>query len=67
MDDFSEPEILKTPLDQTMLQLKSLGVEDLLRFPYVTQPNLSSIHASIKKLTILGALKLNPKIMEEQN
>jgi ATP-dependent RNA helicase DHX37/DHR1 len=61
--DFSEPEILKTPLDQTLLQLKSIGVEDLLRFPYVTKPPVSSIHASIKKLTILGALKLNPALM----
>ena len=41
--DYSKPEILCTPLDQTMLQLKALGVEDLARFPYVTQPPMASI------------------------
>lgn len=30
MDEFSEPEILKTPLDQIVLLLKSLGAKDLL-------------------------------------
>lgn len=65
--DYSQPEILTTPLDQTMLQLKSVGVEDLVRFPYVTKPPLPSIQASIKKLTILGALKINKKILEDQN
>ena len=66
LTDYSDPEILKTPLDQTMLQLKSMGVEDLLRFPYVTQPPMSSIQASMKKLTILGAFKLIPSILQEQ-
>lgn len=46
-----------------MLQLKSIGVEDLLRFPYVTKPPLPSLQASIKKLTILGALHLEPKLL----
>jgi ATP-dependent RNA helicase DHX37/DHR1 len=30
MDEFSDPEILKSPLDQTILQLKALGANDLL-------------------------------------
>lgn len=42
-----------------MLQLKSIGVQDLLRFPYVTKPAASSIQASLKQLTILGAFKLS--------
>lgn len=43
LKSFSDPEILKAPLDQTMLQLKSVGVEDLLRFPYVTKPPMKSL------------------------
>lgn len=66
ISDFSDPEILKAPLDQTLLQLKSIGVEDLLRFPYVTKPPVPSIQASMKKLTILGALKLKPSVIESQ-
>ena len=38
MDEFSQPEILKTPLDQVVLQLKSIGAKDLLMFPFVTLP-----------------------------
>jgi ATP-dependent RNA helicase DHX37/DHR1 len=36
---FSEPEILRTPLDQMLLQLKSLGIEDIIRFPFVSCPS----------------------------
>lgn len=44
-----------------MLQLKSIGVEDLVRFPYVTKPSAASIQASIKQLTILGAFKISER------
>jgi HrpA-like RNA helicase len=50
--------MLKTPLEQTLLQLKALGVEDLLRFPYVTRPPLVAIKASIRHLCILGAFDI---------
>ena len=61
MDEFSEPEILKTPLDQTVLQLKSLGAKDLLKFPFVTMPPLAALRASLRHLTILGALEVNSR------
>ena len=64
LSEYSKPEILKTPLDQTMLQLKSIGVEDLVRFPYVTKPATASIHASIKQLTILGGFKISNKLLQ---
>jgi HrpA-like RNA helicase len=34
---------MKTPLEQTLLQLKAIGVEDLLRFPYVTKPPVMAL------------------------
>lgn len=43
MDEYSDPEIMKTPLEQTLLQLKAIGVEDLLRFPYVTKPPVMAL------------------------
>jgi HrpA-like RNA helicase len=30
MAEYSDPEILKVPLEQTLLQLKAIGVEDLI-------------------------------------
>ncbi len=61
MDEFSEPEILKTPLDQIVLQLKSLGATDLMQFPFVTMPSLPSLISSLRHLTILGALEVNKR------
>jgi HrpA-like RNA helicase len=61
MDEFAEPEILKSPLDQTVLQLKSIGAKDLLQFPFVTMPPLPALVASLRHLTILGALKLDSR------
>lgn len=42
-----------------MLQLKSLGVEDLLRFPFVTKPPTQGIKAALRHLCILGAFDFN--------
>jgi len=58
MDEFSEPEIMKTPLDQIVLQLKSIGAKDLLKFPFVTMPPIPALMASLRHLTILGALEV---------
>jgi HrpA-like RNA helicase len=48
-----------------MLQLKSIGVEDLIRFPYVTIPPIESIQNSIKQLTILGAFKISKNELQK--
>lgn len=61
MDEFSEPEILKTPLDQIVLLLKSLGAKDLLQFPFVTMPPIPALVSSLRHLTILGALDVEKR------
>lgn len=61
MDEFTEPEILKSPLDQTILQLKSIGAKDLLQFPFVTMPPLKALIAALRHLTILGALEVKDR------
>jgi len=61
MEKFSEPEILKAPLEQTLLQLKSIGAKDLFKFPFVTRPPLPAIKAALRHLTILGALEVNSR------
>lgn len=60
MDEYSEPEIMKTPLEQTLLQLKAIGVEDLLRFPYVTKPPVMALKMALRHLCIIGAFDFNP-------
>ena len=61
MEQFSEPEILKTPLDQTVLQLKSIGTQDIFKFPFVTMPPVLPIKMALRHLTILGALEIRDK------
>lgn len=56
MDEFSDPEILKAPLDQTILQLKAIGTQNIFKFPFVTMPETGPIKAALRHLTILGAL-----------
>jgi HrpA-like RNA helicase len=39
-----------------------MGVEDVIRFPYVSMPSLQSIKMSIRHLFILGALEMKSNL-----
>jgi len=58
LQEYSDPEICTAPLEQTLLQLKAVGVEDLLRFPYVTRPPLPALRQALRHLCIVGALDI---------
>ena len=67
MEPFSEPEILKTPLEQTILLLKGFGVEDVLRFPFVTKPETEVMRRGIRGLVLLGGLEVKNKHIAEDD
>lgn len=52
----SIPEIKRTNLSNTILLLKSLGIEDVLGFPFIDQPPLQTLLASLYELWFNGAL-----------
>lgn len=54
---FTDAEILKKPLDDLVLQLKSMYIEKIPNFPFPTIPDLNNIEATEKRLIMLGALK----------
>lgn len=54
---FSEPEILTKPIDDLVLQMKSLNVANVVNFPFPTCPDVESIEASEKRLLMMGALQ----------
>ena len=58
------PEIQRTNLANTLLLLKSLGVDDLIKFPFLDPPPKETITASLYELWSIGALdnfgKLTP-------
>ena len=50
------PEIQRTNLSNTVLLLKSLGIDDLLKFEFMDPPPQENIRQSLYQLWVLGAL-----------
>ncbi|KAH9421832.1 ATP-dependent RNA helicase dhx37 [Dermatophagoides pteronyssinus] len=54
---YSEPEILQKPIDNLLLQMKAIGFENVINFPFPTKPNLEALVAAEKLLNQLDALE----------
>jgi ATP-dependent helicase HrpA len=54
--EFTEPEILRTNLASVILQMTSLGLGDLAKFPFIDPPDPRNINDGVKLLEELGAL-----------
>ena len=50
------PEILRTNLASVVLQLKALGIDDLLHFDFMDPPPIATLTKSLEQLYALGAL-----------
>ncbi|KAK5137082.1 hypothetical protein LTR08_001091 [Meristemomyces frigidus] len=50
------PEILRTPLESTVLQLKSMEIENVVNFPFPTSPDASQLVQADRLLKSLGAI-----------
>lgn len=59
-----KPEILRTNLSNTVLLLLSLGVKDLLNFPFIDKPSIPALTKSLESLYLLGALNSKGQITE---
>lgn len=62
--EFSEPEILRTPIDGVVLQLKAMNLENVINFPFPTPPESLELERSEKLLRYLSALSPTGKITE---
>lgn len=56
MDESPTPEIQRTDLSSVVLQLKALGIKDLLGFDFIDPPPTQSLIASLNLLYSLSAL-----------
>uniref|UniRef100_A0A7S1TH29 RNA helicase n=1 Tax=Compsopogon caeruleus TaxID=31354 RepID=A0A7S1TH29_9RHOD len=56
MEENTVPEILRTNLTQTVLLLKSLGIDDLIHFDFIDPPPTETLIRSLEQLYALGAL-----------
>ncbi|KAK5122840.1 hypothetical protein LTR85_003755 [Meristemomyces frigidus] len=50
------PEILRTPLEGTVLQLKTMGIENVGNFPFPTRPDGTQLEQAERLLRSLGAV-----------
>ncbi len=53
---FTDPEILRTNLASVILQMSSLGLGDIARFPFVEPPDRRQVTSGVQLLEELGAL-----------
>ncbi len=54
--EFTEPEILRTSLASVILQMTSLGLGQVERFPFLDPPDNRAVRAGVQLLEELGAL-----------
>ncbi|HEU5038965.1 MAG TPA: ATP-dependent RNA helicase HrpA, partial [Nocardioides sp.] len=57
--EFTDPEILRTNLASVILQMASLGLGDMARFPFVEPPDRRNVTAGVQLLEELGALRVS--------
>ncbi|KAJ2905556.1 pre-mRNA-splicing factor ATP-dependent RNA helicase PRP16 [Zalerion maritima] len=55
MDESTTPEIQRTNLNGTVLQLKALGIDDVLNFDYMNPPPLETLMSTVENLYALQA------------
>ncbi|XBW34646.1 hypothetical protein QEN19_000213 [Hanseniaspora menglaensis] len=56
-EDFSKPEILRMPIENVVLLMKSMNIHNIMNFPFPTLPDKESLSKAIKLLKYLGALE----------
>ncbi|GME32090.1 Helicase [Neofusicoccum parvum] len=59
---YTEPEILRTPIEGLVLQLKSMGIHKVVNYPFPTPPDRQQLAKAEKLLQYLAALDDDGKI-----
>ncbi|QKX57068.1 uncharacterized protein TRUGW13939_04176 [Talaromyces rugulosus] len=65
--DHTEPEILRTPIEGVVLQMKSMGLHNVINFPFPTPPSRQGLTKAEKLLRNLGALKPDGQVTDLGN
>lgn len=56
-EQFSQPEIVRMPIEGVVLQMKSMHIDSVTNFPFPTPPDRTSLRKAERVLTHLGALR----------
>lgn len=62
--EYTDPEILRTPIEGVVLQMKSMGLHHVINFPFPTPPSQAGLVKAEKLLKNLGALSLDGQVSE---
>ena len=60
--EYTDPEILRTPIEGVVLQMKSMGLHNVINFPFPTPPSRQGLAKAEKLLKNLGALASNGQV-----
>lgn len=55
--EFSDPELLRMPIEGVVLQLKAMNLQHVINFPFPTPPEKQSLVKAERLLTYLSAIK----------
>lgn len=53
--DFAQPDIQKKPVEDLMLQMKCMGIDRVVNFPFPSPPDSTQLATAEHKLNLLGA------------
>ncbi|GLH11278.1 ATP-dependent RNA helicase DHX8 [Gryllus bimaculatus] len=56
-EEYSIPEMQRKPVDDLVLQMKSMGIHRVINFPFPSPPGQEQLQASERRLILLGALQ----------
>lgn len=56
LPDHADPHILRKPVEDVLLQMKSMNIDNVVNFPFPTRPSIEALKAAERKLALLGAL-----------
>lgn len=54
---FEEPQVLRTPIDALVMQLKAIGIASVPRFPFPSPPSANALRDAMKHLFAIGAIR----------
>lgn len=62
---YTTPEIQRKPVDDLVLQMKSMSIHKVINFPFPSAPDLMQIKIAERRLRLLGALTAPPPGKED--
>jgi ATP-dependent RNA helicase DHX8/PRP22 len=62
MEEYTVPELLRVNLTNTILNLKAMGIHDVLNFEFMEVPDENQLLDGLKQLFYLSAIDENGRI-----